>query len=175
MDANTQAQLGLIEEIRAALDAAGAPWWLYGGWAMDAHAGRVTRDHSDIEVFVWASDARAVRSALGAAGFLWVPGLHPDEGDPYLKDGQEVSVTFLARDVQGRLITPGRWSDWPWIEGAFEGPRVRLGQIDVPVTSIAGLLDMKENFAKHLHGRPLRPKDEADIALLRALANQSGD
>jgi hypothetical protein len=100
---------------------------------------------------------------------MLIPGLHPDEGDPYLKDGQEVSVTFLVHDESGRIVTPGRWADWPWPEGSFSGDRVRLADLDLPATSIDGLLDMKENFATHPHGRPRRPKDDQDIALLEQL------
>jgi hypothetical protein len=27
-------------------------YWLFGGWAVDFHAGRVTRDHADIDLAV---------------------------------------------------------------------------------------------------------------------------
>jgi hypothetical protein len=140
---------------------------------MDAHAGHVTRDHSDIELFVWEAEAPAVRRTLAAAGFTWVPSLHPDEGEPFLKDGQEISVTFLVRPEDGRVFTPRRWSDWPWVDGAFDGPRAQLGEIEVPVTSLEGLIDMKMNFEKHPHGKPRRPKDDADIALLRRLLERT--
>jgi hypothetical protein len=35
--------------------------------------------------------------------------------------------------------------------------------------SAAGLLDMKQGFAAHPHGAPLREKDRGDIELLRRL------
>jgi Aminoglycoside-2''-adenylyltransferase len=62
----TATQLRLIGEIRDVLDAASVAWWLYGGWAMDFHAGEVTRNHSDIEMFVRLEDAEAVQDALGS-------------------------------------------------------------------------------------------------------------
>jgi hypothetical protein len=169
MNAATARQLDLIAEIGAALDAGSFEWWLFGGWAMDFHVGRVTRDHSDIEVFVWLDDAAGVREALTARGFLSPQGLHPDEGQPFLKDGQEAGITYLAHDAVGGVVTPGRWADWPWPHGSFEGPRRRIGDLEAPVISVIGLLDMKENFARHPHGAPRRAKDEADIATLRRL------
>ena len=169
MNDATRAQLRLIAEIAVALDAAGIPWWLFGGWAMDFHAHEVTRDHEDIELFVRTEDGARVRETFTRAGFAAPPGLHPDEGQPFVKDGQEVGAWFIARDAAGRMVTPGRWSNWPWPDGAFDGSRALLGDLEVPVMSAAGLLDMKLGFAKHPHGAPLRAKDIADIGRLRGI------
>ena len=169
MNDATAAQLALLREIHDAFAEAGIDWWLFGGWAMDAHAGRVTRDHADIELFVRFEEADAARSVLLQRGFLAPPPLHPDEGQPYLRQGQEVGVWFLTPDADGNPVTPGRWADWPWPAGSFEAPPGRLGDLSLPVMSVAGLLDMKRGFARHPHGAPLRPKDEADVELLRRL------
>jgi hypothetical protein len=167
----TAAQLALLREIDEAFAAAGTDWWLFGGWAMDAHAGRVTRDHADIELFVRVEDAAVARTTLTGRGFVAPPPVHPGEGQPFLRDGQEVGVWFVTDDADGSPVTPGRWSDWPWPVGSFDGPRVRLGDLLLPVMSVAGLLEMKRGFAKHPHGAPLRQKDEADIVLLLRLAS----
>jgi hypothetical protein len=169
MDDATRIQLRLLREMRDALDAAGVRWWLYGGWAMDAHAGEVTRDHADIEAFIWLNDADAAREALIAAGFIAWPSTHKDEGQPFTKGGQEAGLTFLIRNEAGEIVTPGRWSDWPWHAGAFDAPPARLEDLELPVMSLEGLLDLKTNFAKHPHGAPLREKDIADIQRLRAM------
>ncbi len=176
MNEATAIQMRLIGEIRDALDAAGVAWWLFGGWAMDFHAGEVTRDHADIELFVGLEDAGKAKNALVRAGFEAPTGLHPDEGQPFLKDGQEVSATYLARHADGDLRVPGRWSEWVFPAGAFDEPRVRLGDLDVAAMSVEGLLAMKVGFADQPHGAPLREKDRADIARLRALiASRSED
>jgi hypothetical protein len=117
LDAQTETQLLLIAEIGHAMRAAGASWWLYGGWAMDFHHGRVTRPHSDIEFFVRIEHAEAVKAALVARGFLAPPGLHPDEGQPFLKDGVEAGMWFLERRADGTDAVPGRWADWPFRRG----------------------------------------------------------
>jgi hypothetical protein len=153
---------------------AGASWWLYGGWAMDFHAGRVTRPHSDIEFFVRIEHAEAAKTALVARGFLGPPGLHPDEGQPFLKDGVEAGMWFLERRDDGSGAVPGRWADWPFPAGSFDGAPRRIGDVEAPVTSIEGLLDMKENFASHPHGAPPRDKDFSDIAFLRKMLEERG-
>jgi hypothetical protein len=171
MDEPTTIQLQLLREMRDALDAAGVRWWLFGGWGMDVHAGEVTRDHSDIEFFVREEDASATRDVLVAAGFAGPPGLYPDECQPFVKQGQECGSYYLREDAGGRLFTPGRWADWPWAAGSFDGPRGVVGELELPVMSIEGLLDIKQNFHRHPHGAPLRPKDIADIERLQALAD----
>jgi hypothetical protein len=172
-DAATLKQLGLIGELIAALDAASVEAWLFGGWAIDFHAGEITRDHADVELFIWQHHAERARAALVGAGFAAPSGLHPDEGQPFLKDGVEIGAWYLVRDAGGAVHTPGRWADWNWATGAFGGPRLAVTwagrHVEARVMSMPGLLDMKERFPSHPHGAPLREKDVADIALLRRL------
>lgn len=174
MNDATRIQLRLIAEIAAVLDAAAIPWWLFGGWAMDFHLHQVTRDHDDIELFVRTEDGTRIRDALSGAGFIAPTGLHPDEGQPFVKDGQEVGAWFIARDDAGRVVTPGRWSDRPWPDGAFDGGRIRLGDLEAPAMSIEGLLEMKLGFSRHPHGAPLRAKDITDIVRLRTMLHSQG-
>ncbi len=136
---------------------------------MDFNAGEVTRDHADIEIFVWLHDATAVKDALVHAGFAAPPGLYLDECQPFLKDGQEIGGWYIERDADGAIHTPGRWADWSWSAGSFDEPRMYIGDIDAPAMSADGLLDMKLGFSTHPHGAPLRAKDRADIAALRAI------
>jgi hypothetical protein len=170
VNAETGTQLELIGEIAAALDAARVDWWLFGGWALDAHAGKITRDHSDIELFSWKHDAAKLRDALEATGFVHPSGgLYPNECQSFLKHGQEIGAWFIERDAAGTIFTPGRWADWPWIAGAFDDPPILLEGIPVRAVSIEGLLDMKTNYSAHPYGAPLREKDKRDIELLQQL------
>ena len=52
-----------IEITAAHMDGFPAPWFVSGGWAIDLFLGRVTRDHSDIEIGIYrrASPQSAVR------------------------------------------------------------------------------------------------------------------
>ena len=169
LDAQAHTHLNLIAQIGDAFAKAGVSWWLYGGWAMDFHAGRVTRPHIDIEFFVNIEEAAIAMTALMESGFLAPSGLHPDEGQPFLKDGVELGMWYLQRRPDGSTTVPGRWSDWPFPAHSFDGGPGKISNVVAPVMSLDGLLDMKERFAVHPHGAPLRPKDESDIEFLREL------
>jgi hypothetical protein len=56
-----------IEDVLAAARAMaplGSPWFISGGWAIDLHVGRVTREHHDVDVLVMRDDQSAVQAAL---------------------------------------------------------------------------------------------------------------
>lgn len=40
------------------------PWFVAGGWAMDLYLGRITREHSDIEIAILREDQLELRSYL---------------------------------------------------------------------------------------------------------------
>jgi hypothetical protein len=50
-----------VAAIFAALD---APWWIAGGWAIDAFLGRQSREHGDIDVAVLRRDQLAAQDVL---------------------------------------------------------------------------------------------------------------
>ncbi len=168
----TQVQLKLIAEVTSLLTAATIPHWLFGGWAVDFLVGEVTRPHSDVEFAVWRSDFSSVRSLLERRGYTEQAGDSSPEAVNLRKSGQVVRFIFIERNQRGEVITPGPWSDWPWPEGSFGGVRGRLGSIELPVVSIQGQIDTKENYHRHPAGGPLRPKDRADLEHLRRLADK---
>ena len=50
MDDKATTQLRLIAEIEGVLRSARIRFWLRGGWALDFLIGRITRQHSDIDL-----------------------------------------------------------------------------------------------------------------------------
>ncbi|MFF1649178.1 nucleotidyltransferase domain-containing protein [Streptomyces sp. NPDC058240] len=60
-------QLRLIAEAVEVAETLGVTVWLRGGWAMDFFLGEITRDHGDIDWFVWADDAGCPGGRLAAA------------------------------------------------------------------------------------------------------------
>jgi hypothetical protein len=46
------------------------PWWVVGGWAIDAFTG-VPRRHDDVDVSILASDVPALRAHVGDRWHLW--------------------------------------------------------------------------------------------------------
>ena len=57
-------------EARDVLAGLDAPWWVAGGWAIEAWTG-VSRHHEDIDLSVFRRDLPALRRHLGARFHLW--------------------------------------------------------------------------------------------------------
>ena len=58
-------QQALLVALAATLNGVPVHYWLMGGWAVDAHLGRITRRHSDIDFAVLLIDRDAVTEAHG--------------------------------------------------------------------------------------------------------------
>ena len=169
-------QMRLIDEIRDALDAAGVAWWLFGGWAVDFHLGRVSREHGDIELYIWSVDAERVSKVFRGAGFAPETIAYPDEAVEFTKDGQLICAVLLVETAEG-IVIPGRWTDWPWPCDAFGGPPGGIDGLVVPLVSVEALLDRSLNYQKHAPGAPpLRERDVIAIEQMRAIiASRSVD
>lgn len=171
LSAKMQAQIELLGLLRQTFDGADIPWWLFGGWGLDARLGRITRDHGDIEVWVPADQADRSMAVLVAAGFEVLDTQPVEESREYVFRGTQCSTAFFTASPDGTLWQPeGRWSDWRLPKGSFGADRCELEGLRVPVMSAAGMLAMKDQYPSLRNGRPLRPKDERDIPILRELA-----
>lgn len=169
MDDLTRTQLDQIGEVRSALGAERIRWWLFGGWGLDARIGRITRDHHDLEFWVFEEDAPATRAALVDRGFVALPMRYPEESQEFVKDGVDSSSAFLWRNDDGSVGVRGRWSNWHFPPDAFQAPPGRLRDLEVPAMSVAGMIAMKEQYPTLRNGQPLREKDVADLRILRQL------
>ena len=49
-------QLAALASLDALLTDANVDYWVFGGWAVDLHAGRITRDHHDLDLVVHVDD-----------------------------------------------------------------------------------------------------------------------
>ncbi len=159
----------LIQEIGELLAAADVRWWLFGGWAVDFHLGSVTRQHGDIEFYIWSTDAERVSRSFLDAGFVPQTIPFPDEAVEFRKDGQLICAVLLADTADG-IVIPGRWTHWPWPRDAFDGPPGRIGDLTVPAVSVEALLDRGLNYQQHAPGGPpLRERDIIAIKQMRAM------
>jgi hypothetical protein len=166
----TRTQLAQIQEIQEALAAAGvSKWWLFGGWGLDARLGQLTRDHHDIEFFVYHEDGVRTKAALVQRGFTPIATQPPEESQEFMKDGVKSSSAYLYRKNDGTLGVEGPQSDWRFPVNSFEEPPGRIGELVLPAMSIEGMLAMKEQFPTLRNGRPLRDKDRVDIEIMRGL------
>jgi hypothetical protein len=58
------------DDVRAFFDGFDRPWWLVGGWAVEAFTG-AEREHEDVDVSILACDAPALREFVGDRWHLW--------------------------------------------------------------------------------------------------------
>lgn len=169
MDQSTLAQLDIIREVSDALTSAGIDHWLFGGWGVDFAVGAMTRQHRDVDFVVWEESLSRMTGLLKALGYRARSSKHPKHQLNWEKSGTEVQINLITKTPNGAIISPGTFSDWPWLAGSFGPHRGRLGDLVVPIVSPAGQLEAKENFPKHPAGQPLREKDVHDIQQLRML------
>ena len=64
MQPNASDQLAALAELHHMLQSHGVAYWLFGGWAVDFHAGRVTRAHGDLDIAVWYDERTRLAALL---------------------------------------------------------------------------------------------------------------
>lgn len=140
---------------------------LGGGWGVDVLAGRPTRPHHDVDLFVAEIDVPAVLERLGAAGFSAVLDDRPcrvvveapvEAGAPVPR----VDVNGLRFHPDGHAVQQDAGGDtevfgaWAWTGRTVDGRAVRC-------------LSAEAQRLKH-RGYPARPEDEADLAAIAHLS-----
>jgi hypothetical protein len=111
-------QLAAIAHAHELFTSSGIDYWLFGGWAVDFHAGSITRSHDDIDIAVWLDDHDRIAQLLSAVG--WKHAAEPDEdgGTGYEKEAVRLELTFIVPGDGGAVYIPLRtgpvlWSDEP--------------------------------------------------------------
>jgi aminoglycoside-2''-adenylyltransferase len=169
MDASddSESQLAVLGELHELFEQQRIDYWVFGGWAVDFHAGRVTRPHADIDVAVWMDDLERIGELLGQAGWHHAPLDNEDGYTQYAHEAARLELAFLARDVNGVVYTPiqdGR-GDWP-LDAFGEDVAALLG-VQVHVVSLSSLLSDKLEVRSD---PSTRAKDRADVEVLLRVA-----
>lgn len=174
MSSLVERQLAAIAEVREVSKRLGVDAWLRGGWAVDFCLGRVTRDHADIDWFVWAGHLPAFAEALRGSG--WRGADQPDAGPHQTYALEDVQMCFqvlspgggIAAEVGHRPL-PGQ----PWPAGMVADAQVgRIGGQPCLTISPAAQLRIKRMMPSWFPGRTTRPKDVEDIAFLERLSGR---
>jgi hypothetical protein len=110
--------LAAISRLDAMFERSSIEYWIFGGWAVDFHAGRLTRDHADIDVAIWQTDLDLVHGLLVADGWAHLPVPEHDGFTSYTGDGLDLDLAFLAR---GSTTPHTR----PWSRDAATGRPIR--------------------------------------------------
>ena len=172
IEADPAAQLDALASVRGAFDLYGIAYWLFGGWAVDFHVGRVTRSHDDIDLAVWLSDREDVGAVLEAAGWCHVPEVGEDGYTVYERDGVRLEVAFLERGEADDVFTPLTDGRAPWPLGSLGDDLASLEQVsEVRVVSLQSL---KMEKAEVRDDPRVASKDRSDLATLEADAHVDG-
>lgn len=155
--------------IRGFMDGFDRPWWVIGGWSIEAFTG-VPREHEDLDVSILSSDATAFREFLGDRWQPW----NVDNGWFRPFDGRFPDITpdsqlWIRRDatspwVLDLCLTPaaggGRWTN-------KRHPTHTEDLDDVTWVAEDGLRYARPEVSLMFKARQDRPKDvrDAEVAL----------
>ena len=151
------------------------PWWVVGGWAIEAAAG-YQREHEDTDISLLACDVPALVSFLAGDWHVWnnVGGvLHPlgSRWQTVAETGSQLWVRKNASSpwVVDIPLTPdrdGRWSNKRDPDHVADIPEVTF-------TGDDGICYLRPEIVMSYKAALNRPKDEADLAATLAVLTPS--
>jgi Aminoglycoside-2''-adenylyltransferase len=139
-DQNASSQLAILADLDNHFQLQQIPYWLFGGWAVDFHVGRITRAHGDLDIAVWWADRDRLAVLLASRQWVHRPDADEDGYTCYERNGIRLEIAFIARDPDGIVYTPlvnGR-ADWPLT--AFGNDVRRLLGVQARVVSREALI-----------------------------------
>jgi hypothetical protein len=157
-------QLAALEELHRLLERHRIEYWLFGGWAVDFHAGAVTRPHDDLDLAVWLADYHRIAALLAAEGWAHAPEEGEDGYTGYARGAVRLELAFLARSEDGQVYTPLREGQGAWPDGAFADDVAELGGTRARIISLGAL---RADKSEPRDDPRVAAKDRADLASLR--------
>jgi dihydrofolate reductase len=164
LDAATQ--LAALADVDRTFEENGLEYWLFGGWAVDFYAGRVTRPHDDLDVAVPLDDLPRIAHALETAGWRHAPGPEEIGGTGYERGGVRLELTYLVHREDGRVVTPLGDAEAPWPDAAFGTDARELGGVRARLVALDALTAGKSSPRVDPADAS---KDDADFRVLSGL------
>jgi hypothetical protein len=159
-------QLDALARLDRLFEQHGVEYWLFGGWAVDLHAGSVTREHDDLDIAIWQDDQGRVAALLAHDGWTHERDAGGDGYTTYERGRVRLDLAFLACDEAGLVYTPlsdGR-ADWP--AESFENDVATLRGVRARVVTLRGLKAEKSEVRADPH---TAAKDRLDRATLEGI------
>jgi hypothetical protein len=160
---DNESQLGVLARLHELFQQQRIDYWVFGGWAVDLHAGRVTRLHADIDMAVWMDDFDRIDELLGQADWRHAPQANEDGYTRYVHEAAQLDLAFLSRGDDGVVYTPTKNGRGDWPLGAFGDDVAVLLGVRAHVVSFSSLLSDKLEVRSD---PSTRAKDRADVAEL---------
>lgn len=156
-------QLAVLAELDGVLRRQDVRYWLFGGWAVDFHVGRITRPHADIDLAVWVGDRDRVAELLAARGWVHRPEAGEDGYTGYERGAVRLELAFLARDEGGEVYTPVQDGRARWPAATFGDDVTELHGVRACVVGRGALVTEKSTDRAD---PATAAKDRADVASL---------
>ncbi len=152
-------------EVAKLLEGLPAPWWIVGGWAVEAFTG-VTREHEDVDVAFFRADLAAVLERLSPELCVWsnLSGtLRPLRKPEDLLDGARQLWVRQDGDspwVMDLAMTPHEGETWI----SPRDDRVRLPLGEATFAAPDGIRYLRPELVLFMKARWARSKDDRDLA-----------
>jgi hypothetical protein len=146
--------------------AAGVPWWIAGGYAIELAAGHPVREHEDIDVLLLRPDQLAVQDLLSS--WQW----HAADPPGVLRPWQRGEL--LPAQVHDIWCRPGAAEPWQiqvmldeadggdWVSRG--GVQLRRPASQIGAVSAGGVPYLRPEIQLFYKAHGLRPKDELDFS-----------
>lgn len=167
-DVSERKQLAALDDLHRCFEAEGVEYWLFGGWAVDFHAGTLTRPHGDLDLAIWLRDFPRIAQVLQNDGWTHEPEGAQDGGAAFTRGAVSVELAFLQRDdADSEPYTPlANAERAAWAAGAFGRDVLTLCGVRARVITLAALREEKAGS----HDDPVTAaKDRQDRATLARL------
>jgi hypothetical protein len=161
-----EAQLAALAAVCRLFAAHGLDYWLFGGWAVDFHAGTVSGPHDDLDLAVWAADRDRIAGLLTGEGWRHAPEEGEDGYTGFEREGVRLELAFLAQDEDGVVYTRLAEGRGSWPEESFGEETGELRGLRVRVVGLAALRADKSAAHADPH---VAEKDRADLDTLGSL------
>lgn len=153
------------EDVARELDGFERPWWVVGGWAIEAATG-YRRDHEDTDISILSIDVASLVEHLRGRWHVWnnVGGVLRPLGDRWMQVDEPGSQLWLRRDARSPWVldiplTPSSNGEWT---NKFLGDHV--AQVDeVTWTAPDGIRYLLPEIVLVYKARLRRPKDQPDF------------
>ena len=159
-DSPAAVQLEHLIILCVAFETAGLPFWVDGGWGVDALLRRQTRPHSDLDLAVRLDDLPAFERVLQARGYARADRAGDPDWNWVFRNpaGQQVDVHGFVLDASGNgvLGDPADGAMYP--EGSLTGAG-QLGYYNMPCIAAPFVLLFRNGFEP-------RAVDHHDVAAL---------
>jgi hypothetical protein len=159
-------QLSAIAQTHELFTRSDIDYWLFGGWAVDFHAGSITRPHDDIDVAVWFDDHNRIARLLEAEGWRHVPEPDEDGGTGYERAAVRLELTFLVPGDGGEVYIRLRAGRVLW---SAEPPDTEFPELSGVRACVLALAALKRGKSRSREDPVEAAKDRADFETLSQL------